>query len=886
MSDTETELAAALADRYRIGRVLGRGGMAVVYLADDLRHDRSVALKVLGLDLARALGSERFELEIKVTARLQHPHILTVLDSGEAAGRLWFTMPFVEGESLRSRLERERQLSLDHALRIATEASRAIEYAHQHGVIHRDIKPENILLTADGTTLVGDFGIARALSESPERITGSGLAIGTPAYMSPEQAAADRAVDARTDVYSLGAVVYEMLTGEMPYHGATAQAMLANRFAGELPRLRELRPEASEPLEQAVLKALALSPADRFQTAAAFAQALLTTYRSGQGSPGAAAPNAALSPSTSRQSRPASAGLGAMAREGLRRLFDQAKPKGTLRSTLASGPKRLAVLPFENLGEASYAHFADGVTDAVRGKLTALPGLEVTARRSSIPYHRTDKTPQQIGKELGVQYLLTGTVRWDAPAGRPPRVQVTPELIDATNGSARWQQPFSAALSDIFEVQGDIAEQVAEALNLALGADEHRMLAEAPTLTLSAYEAFLKGEELLGGSSINYAATLRRAVAHYEEAVSMDPAFVMPWVRLAESYSILYSAGYGDPSGSADADAARGAAHRALALRTNSWEGHLALGFYYLYATTDYSLVLEEAARGLRVSPGRADLLELAAVAEMSLGHWDAALAHSRQAQLLDPRSPTTARTLGLTLALLRRYPEALAATERGLTHSPSDLPLLRVHAMIYLSQGDLPGAQAVMRAGPRKDGVPAIAFTTVMYLWALEDSDQRQLVRLTPASFDGHRETWGSALAQVHWLRGDREQARVHAELARHEYERLLRIRHNVYTDALRHTSLGLMWAFLGDKIKAVREGESGRTMLPVTKDAVLGLWVQRQLARIYLLVGQTEKAVDELEKLLERPSYLSPAWLRIDPSYAELRGDPRFERLIARRT
>jgi DNA-binding NarL/FixJ family response regulator len=271
-----TALADALRDRYVLDRELGHGGMAAVYLAHDLRHDRPVALKVLHPDLAQTLGPERFKREIRLAARLQHPHILTVLDSGEADGRLWFTMPFVEGESLRDRLTRERQLPVDAALRIATEAARALEYAHKHGVVHRDIKPENILLTVDGSTLVADFGIARALTPDGERLTEAGLAIGTPAYMSPEQAAGDRALDARTDIYSLGAVLYEMLAGEPPFTGPSAQAIIAKRFSGEVPRVRHARSSVPAAVDEAVARALAPVAADRFESAEAFGRALGT----------------------------------------------------------------------------------------------------------------------------------------------------------------------------------------------------------------------------------------------------------------------------------------------------------------------------------------------------------------------------------------------------------------------------------------------------------------------------------------------------------------------------------------------------------------------------------------------------------------------------------
>src|SRR3954462_4852900 len=258
MAGVPPALAEDLRDRYTLERELGRGGMATVYLAHDLRHDRPVALKVLHSELAQALGPERFQREIRLAARLQHPHILTVLDSGETAGRFWFTMPYVEGESLRERLRRERQVPGGEAVPNAAEAAQALQYAHDQGVIHRDIKPENLLLTRDGNTLVADFGIARALgAEADDRLTNTGLAIGTPAYMSPEQAAGDRNLDARTDVYALGAVLYEMLAGEPPSPGATTQALIVKRLTEPPPSVRAVRSNVPEPVDAAIRRALA-----------------------------------------------------------------------------------------------------------------------------------------------------------------------------------------------------------------------------------------------------------------------------------------------------------------------------------------------------------------------------------------------------------------------------------------------------------------------------------------------------------------------------------------------------------------------------------------------------------------------------------------------------
>ena len=276
MADPIAALREGLRERYAFERELGRGGMATVFLARDLKHDRPVAIKVLHPELAASLGPERFLREIKLAARLQHPHILTVLDSGETAGRLWFTMPYVEGESLRDQLRRERQLPIDAALRIALEAARGLAYAHEHGVVHRDVKPENILLTRDGTTLVADFGIARALGGN-DGLTETGMAVGTPAYMSPEQAAGDNRLDARTDQYSLAALLYEILAGEAPWTGATAQAIAAKRLIEPPPSVRSVRPNVPAAVDAAIRKALAPVAADRFGALEQFAQALQTS---------------------------------------------------------------------------------------------------------------------------------------------------------------------------------------------------------------------------------------------------------------------------------------------------------------------------------------------------------------------------------------------------------------------------------------------------------------------------------------------------------------------------------------------------------------------------------------------------------------------------------
>jgi serine/threonine-protein kinase len=880
-------LREALADRYTLDRELGRGGMAVVYLAHDLRHDRPVALKVLLPELAATLGPERFQREIKLAARLQHPHILTVHDSGEAAGRLWFTMPYVEGESLRDRLRRERQLPVDDALRIATEAARALDYAHQHGVVHRDIKPENILLTSDGSTLVADFGIARALGgDEDDGLTQTGFSVGTPAYMSPEQAAGDRTLGPRTDLYSLASVLYEMLAGEPPFTGPTAQAIAVKRLTEPPPSLRPARPAVPEHVDQAIRKALAPVAADRFAGAAQFAQALqqhpsLTTASAAATTPVPVAPPAGVTPPPPAQPRPRRIPVAALALIlgvffGLGGLFawrhgrpDAAPGAGT--------DRRIAVLPFQNLGDSADAYFADGITDAVRGKLTALPGMRVIASNSSAQYRNTTKTPQEIGRELGVDYLLVGKVRWEKGGAGASRVQVSPELIEVATASAKWQQPFDASLTDVFQVQADVAGQVAQALDVAMGGRQQAVLAARPTASLAAYDAYLKGKA--ARASGTDPAPLRRAVAYQEQAVALDSTFVAAWAQLAEVAGLLYSNGGPSP---ALADRARSAAERAITLGPTQPDGYRALGGYYRLVTNTPAKGLGSLRKALSLAPGDADVLRAVGLVEAQLGQYEPALEHLRQSRSLDPRRVATLNALGGTLLALRRYDEARSVVEEAIPLGPTYLGNTETRVMALLGQGNLAAARAAVANPPEGVDLPAfVAYISNIYdlYWVL-DRDQLELAkRLRPSAFDGDVGVWGLLLAEISAMEGDRRRAAVYADSAVTAFEQQLQASPE---DPQRNVLLGLAQAYAGRKDAAIRLGLRGVSLSPVSVDAQVGPYYLHQLARIYILTGEPDKAIDQLEALLRMPYWLSPAWLRIDPNFDPLRNNPRFKRLV----
>ncbi|MBM3502050.1 MAG: hypothetical protein FJX74_25640, partial [Armatimonadetes bacterium] len=434
MTDAPERLKTALGPRYRLERELGAGGMATVWLAHDLKHDRDVALKILRPELAASLGTERFLAEIRTTARLQHPHIVPLFDSGEADGFLYYVMPCIDGESLRARLDRETRLDVDAMLAVARPVAQALAYAHDRGIVHRDIKPENILLSG-GQPFVTDFGIARAVTVAGgARLTATGVAVGTPAYMSPEQVFGEADVDARSDVYSLGCVIYEMLSGSPPFTGSTVQAMLAKRLTGPPPHLTSV----PAPVDEVVRKSLATAPQDRFATALALADALV---------------EAARRPPTPERS--------------------------------------LVVLPFQNLSpDPDNAFFADGLTEELIADLSQVRKLRVISRTSAMMYKGASKSTPTIAEELNVRYVLEGSVRRAGDS-----LRITAQLIDAHTDTHLWAEKYTGTLKDVFEIQEQVSRAIVGSLRVRLSDEEERKIAARPITDPRAYDCLLRARQ-------------------------------------------------------------------------------------------------------------------------------------------------------------------------------------------------------------------------------------------------------------------------------------------------------------------------------------------------------------------------------------------------------
>jgi serine/threonine-protein kinase len=722
--DLRERLQQALASRYVLERELGHGGMATVFLAHDLRHDRPVALKVLHPDLARSLGAERFLREIRTAARLQHPHVLSVFDSGAAeqpdggSELLWFSMPYVEGESLRDRLAREKQLALDDALRIASEVADGLDYAHRHGVVHRDVKPENILL-AEGHALVADFGISRALaSEGPgERITESGLTVGTPAYMSPEQAAGEP-VDARSDVYALGVVLYEMLAGEPPFTGSTAQAVIAKRFHSEPTPVRALRPSVPEHVDRAIARALSRVPADRFASAADLARALAEQP---------AAPS--LSASTAGRVGSVPRGvlglaIGILIGLGVLFAWTRTHPAG---KASEPGVQRLAVLPFENLGGADKAYFADGITDEIRGKLATVPGLQVIARTSSDQYRETTESPRQIGRELGVDYLLTGTVQWDQERGRS-RVRVSPELVQAATAATRWQQAFDAPLTDVFQVQANVADRVARELGVALAAGQRQHLSQRPTQDLAAYDLYLKGRHAWRQRT---AAGLDQARRLLEQAIALDPGFAPAHAALADVYTVLPL--WSDLPPDQTYPRAKAAALDALRLDSILAAPYAALGDVHAMYEWDWPAAERNFRRSLALDPNNANTHHWFGTDYlMVVGRKREALAEAGRARQLDPLSALISAGYGQALYRMGRLDESAALLRDVLSIDPGFLLGNEWLGTTYLRQGRTADAVPLLERSvdPSVRHSVDVAFLGFAYAQAGRRRDAEALLR------------------------------------------------------------------------------------------------------------------------------------------------------------
>ncbi len=621
-------VVAALAQRYDVLREIGRGGMATVYLATERRHGRQVAIKVMHPELAASVGAQRFEREIRIAAGLTHPNILPLHDSGEAGGVLFYAMPYIEGESLRRRLDRTHDLSIDQAVAIARGVADALGHAHALGFIHRDVKPENILLAGDHA-LLADFGIARAMGVgTTHEITQSGHTVGSPMYMSPEQAAAEGTIDGRADLYSLGCVLFEMLVGTPPYSGHNAMRLMSEHTIAPIPQVRVMRGDVPMALEGVLTRALAKSPDDRFPSALAFLTALDVAARPID-------VRTLTSPSDSRALAAEISGP------------DWVTP--VKRAESPSPISSLAVLPFVDLSEAKNQEFlCDGIMEDLRATLSRLPGFRIAARTSAMMYKGRAVDVRTIGRELDVAAVLEGTVQRSGN-----RLRISAALIGTADGFQLWSETFDRDATDIFTVQNEIARSVADSLSVTMS----RLPSVVPRSTpnVEAYQLYLRGRHFWGRRQAD---GLQKAIECYRKAMELDPLYVMPYVGLADAFNTFGAYEHLPPKDAFPKVIA--AAERALSLDPTLAEAHTALGCARAHYSWNWREAEESFRQALALNPQYSLAHAYYALMLAASGRHDRARDAVARAQQLDPLSPIYGALVGWVAYFARRNDDAI----------------------------------------------------------------------------------------------------------------------------------------------------------------------------------------------------------------------------------
>jgi len=705
-------LRQALAGRYVIESPLGRGGMATVYLAEDRKHGRRVAVKVLKPDLAASVGAERFLREIRIAARLSHPHILPLLDSGDADGVLYYVTPYVPDGSLRERLRREGRMGVAEAVRIAREIGAALDYANRQGFVHRDVKPENILF-ADGHAVLADFGVARACCDpGMAPVTEVGLAVGTPEYMSPEQASGERDLDSPSDLYSLACVIYEMLAGEAPVAGDNPRATMAKQVT-ETPRpLRMLRPDAPPVLEEALARALAKNPADRFPSVAEFVAALERERASPARSPGASV-----------------------------------------------AARCIAVLPLVNASpEAENEYLSDGITDELITALANVEGLRVASRTSVFALKGKPQDVRAIGALLGAAWVLEGTVR---RAG--DRLRITAQLSSTEDGRLLWSERYDRRLDDVFAVQDELAQTIVSTLRATSFAHLTEPAARRYTENVRAYGLYLRGRHAWNKRTQE---GVSEAIGYFEQAVAEDPRYALAYTGLADSYALQLD--YRSVPVAEGFERAKTYARKALDLDDSLAEAHASLAWALFIYDWDWAGSDREFRRAIELNPRYATAHQWYAFLLASQGRLEEGIIEGHTALELDPASVSVRRSLGWLYFYARRYEQMVYHLSRAIAMNPAAEESYRVLGLAQALAGDLATAERVLREAVEMPG--AGAYTMYTLGWALaragKPAETRKLLQeLEARAASGY--VSAVAFAVLHLALGDHAQALDWAERA-----------------------------------------------------------------------------------------------------------------------
>ncbi|MGQ0649967.1 MAG: protein kinase domain-containing protein [Gemmatimonadaceae bacterium] len=714
MTDLSSDFSSALADRYAIEGELGRGGMATVYLASEPRHDRQVAIKVLLPELSASLGTERFLREIRIAGRLAHPHILPLIDSGEAAGMLYYVTPYVADGSLRARLTSSGRLEIGEAVRIAADIGNALDFAHRQGFMHRDVKPENILF-ADGYAVLADFGIARACDAvDASGLTEGGLTLGTPEYMSPEQAAGERSLGSATDIYSLACVVYEMLAGQPPLQGVGPRATMAKQVTATPQPVRAHRPEVSSAFESALLKALSKNPGDRFATTSEFVSELQR---------GMVAPPSALA---------------------------------------SSAERAIAVLPFVNSSsEADNEYLSDGLTDELINALVKVEGLRVASRTSVFALKSKPLDVRAIGALLNAAWVLEGTVRRSGN-----RLRITAQLSSTEDGRLLWSQRYDRTLEDVFAIQDELARTIVDTLRATSFASFEQPAAKRYTQSVAAYGLYLKGRYAWNRRTQEGVAD---AIRLFEAAIAEDPEYAPAYAGLSDSYAMQLD--YRSVRVDEGHRLAKLYARKAIELDDTVAEAHSSLAWTTFIYDWDWVTSQREFLRAVELNPAYATAHQFYAFWLAAQGRLDEALVEAHTALELDPASVSIRRTVGAAYLYARRFDQVRHHLGRAMAMNPTAEETYRVLGLSLALQGHAEEAVRVLREGVALPSASTYTAATLGYALTRHGQiDEAAAILRHLAATADHSYVSPVAFATLHIGLGNIDLALAHAEQSHSE--------------------------------------------------------------------------------------------------------------------
>jgi serine/threonine protein kinase/tetratricopeptide (TPR) repeat protein len=842
---------------YRIVRKIGSGGMGDVYSAHDTELDRDVVLKFLAPHLCSDEDCRvRFRREAQAAAKLKHPSIVTIHEVSEFKGRPFFAMEYCEGRPLRE-LIKGGNLGINRIVGIAVKICEGLSEAHCTGIVHRDIKPSNIIVDDKGHVKLLDFGLATV--KGKDKLTRTGSTLGTVGYMSPEQIRGET-VDQRSDLFSLGVVLYEMIANKAPFeaeHEAAVQYDILHKNPEPLAKYRENVPDQ---LQKIVTRLLEKNPDRRYQNAAeAIADLKILLPET-------------LPPVQLKNSRNTFIFIGAAAiLVILAGYFIYSKFIAISHAPEEAKRKMLVVLPFQNLGDSHDDYFADGITDEITAKLGIIKGLGVISRTSAMQYKKTDKGLPKIAKELGVDYVLEGTIRWDK-SGDTDLVRITPQLIRASDNTHIWAGNYQRPLKGVFAVQTDIAAQIVDALGVTLLQSEQQMLDQKPTENLEAYNYYLRAVESYEQDETE------RAVQMLNKVVEIDRNYCRAYVMLARvrGYNYINS----KDRNRENVEAARQAADRAFQLAEGKADGYLAKGYISYYIDYDYDQALEYFEKALQDQPNNSELLSAISYVKRRQGKWDEAVASLTEALKLDPFSTDFAGDLAMNYYRMHRLAKTVEVIDNALALTPDDFPLLLLKvAMTLLFEGDGPALKADVEKVNRFVPIAAAGYVMEVHDVLLRRYESALMRRPQAGYFGNDTLEFYNDRGDIYRYMGDENLSRVYYDSARAISEKRLASRPD---DAQVYENLAVALAGLGRKEDAVRSARRAVELIPLSKDALLGSEALQNLAMVYNMVGEYESAIDLLEQLLSIPSMVCVPLLRLHPEWDSLRDNPRFQALL----